>query len=1237
MKTQEADCGGPVAFGTVVSCPEIRDGARHSYSVTTTIPDEDLRIRLTAEALDGGYGNAYASIAAPDGTDVCWLYSGNDECVAPVAGTYTLSVAHDSTSDPVRYRLGVQSFSNPQACAALPDDAFDFPMQAREGTLPADSAGLCFGFDQPAGSLLRLGVSTSSSLRGRIVDAAGVTVCGLDHDIECRVTGTAPYRIVFSSQWYEEGPYRFWGVRVSDPAGCAALSPAKFGGPGDASGSVTVESDSLACQVFSTSAGPHLLTFGARYYVDFQIVDRAGQQVCSGSDDRTAHCDLPAAGAYSLITKNRYSEPRTVEAAIYPLASTDGCAGPIGTSWNTAPTRVMMRSDLQVDCHLIEAAPGDRVEVDAPNGWITDASGTRICKPLEDEDHKGCPLPGAGPYRVVSAGFWDDEPHTYDVRVVRLNGHDGCAAVTVGRYGAAPAGPLTRNRCRALTVPAPGNYQVALVDDENYQAYGDVYDSAGLRVCSNSCTFPAAGTYTLVPSNDREYATVFLAAGSDDGCVAVSDGPLTAPRAGAFTAAGQYDCLLLPTPSGAGLALVRPQDATGTGYPEITVYDATGAYECDLYDLRDYACRLEGTAPFRAVLHLDSDADDVTGPYHLGFVRTDGTPDCPVLPASAFGAGPSTSVTLGGTAYVGCFTIPAGHSAAEALTFRRTAGSGLARVSVFDADGDRQCQRSRSEAGVLICRLDAGPATVLVEGTAAAGTYALDRRDITGTATGCRSITDTTVGGPAIAATLASAGDLHCYRLSAAEGDRLAIDSRDPAKQTRALVLDATGADQGCNGLVSGCSVTGRTSYQVVVLSLAAGSTGYELDAWKVWSGGKPAAECTVVPSVAYGFGPYTGTLATARPGACFVTTRSVYDDIPVDVTNPVDPGDGYNWDAGVYAVTGEGMHSCAQGQDGFSCSYRGREQTQTTMYLLTNGQRIEPHPYRVVGVCQTPLCGGSTFTATAVTPSSVAGGGTRTITIEGTSLHLQDTVQITPAGQPARAATVRTVSPDRRTMTVEVDLTSAAAGAATVTVRPYAPNLDPVVLTGALTVAPAPVQSTRAPSITGTVAVGSTVTAAAGEWTPAATSYAYRWAADGATIAGATGASLPVTAAMLGKRLTVTVTGARTGHPSGSATSAPSVAVAAGPAPVASTRPTIRGTAQVGRTVTVAVGTWSPAADSYRYEWRVNGTPVSGATGASLVLTAAMRDKSLTVAVTARRAGHADGKATSPAVTVRR
>ena len=116
-----------------------------------------------------------------------------------------------------------------------------------------------------------------------------------------------------------------------------------------------------------------------------------------------------------------------------------------------------------------------------------------------------------------------------------------------------------------------------------------------------------------------------------------------------------------------------------------------------------------------------------------------------------------------------------------------------------------------------------------------------------------------------------------------------------------------------------------------------------------------------------------------------------------------------------------------------------------------------------------------------------------------------------------------------------------------------------------------------------------------------------------------------------------MTVTAIRSGHQAGSSTSAASVAVAKGKAPAATKKPAITGTAKVGRTVKVSAGTWSPKADSYRYEWRLGGKLIRGATKSSLKLTSSMRNKKITVTVIARKTGYTDGKATSKAVTVRR
>ena len=271
--------------------------------------------------------------------------------------------------------------------------------------------------------------------------------------------------------------------------------------------------------------------------------------------------------------------------------------------------------------------------------------------------------------------------------------------------------------------------------------------------------------------------------------------------------------------------------------------------------------------------------------------------------------------------------------------------------------------------------------------------------------------------------------------------------------------------------------------------------------------------------------------------------------------------------------------------------------------------------------------------TITSVSPTELPSGGLRKITIRGNDLHLRDTILVTPADGKPR--TVRVTATSGTTSTGEVDLSGAPIGPATVTLRPYTDG-TPMVLGGALTIAPPPaLVAYTLPAIIGTVAVGNTVTVDPGEWSPAPTGYRYQWLANGIRIKGATGTSFKIPAVLVGTHLTVLVTAAGTGFTSAEATSSP-MKVAKGKAPRATSAPTIVGTVQVGRTVQVDVGTWSPVAHSYRYEWRLDGKLVSDAKSSKLKLTSSMRNKRLTVTVIAIRTGHADGRATGKAVTVR-
>jgi len=168
-------------------------------------------------------------------------------------------------------------------------------------------------------------------------------------------------------------------------------------------------------------------------------------------------------------------------------------------------------------------------------------------------------------------------------------------------------------------------------------------------------------------------------------------------------------------------------------------------------------------------------------------------------------------------------------------------------------------------------------------------------------------------------------------------------------------------------------------------------------------------------------------------------------------------------------------------------------------------------------------------------------------------------------------------------------------------------------------------------PTISGTVKVGSTLAATAGTWSPAAT-LSYQWKRNGTTISGATAKTYKVATADAGTKVTVTVTGKKTGYSTTSKTSTaksvPTVAFTTAPTP------TISGTVKVGSTLTAAAGTWSPAA-TLSYQWKRGGTAITGATTKTYKLVTADAGASITVTVTGKRTGYTTTSKTSAAKSV--
>lgn len=163
-------------------------------------------------------------------------------------------------------------------------------------------------------------------------------------------------------------------------------------------------------------------------------------------------------------------------------------------------------------------------------------------------------------------------------------------------------------------------------------------------------------------------------------------------------------------------------------------------------------------------------------------------------------------------------------------------------------------------------------------------------------------------------------------------------------------------------------------------------------------------------------------------------------------------------------------------------------------------------------------------------------------------------------------------------------------------------------------------------PTLSGTAVVGGVLMARPGTWEPSATyNVSYDWLVDGVAVRLGSNSAFEPAKEHVGKNISVRVhvfTSAP-GWSNGEATSAavgPVLAAAVAPtAPVNLTRPKIRGKAQVGRTVKVSKGTWSPASGvTLEYQWLANGKKIKRATKPTFTVSRVVKGKRLQVRVTA-------------------
>jgi hypothetical protein len=166
-----------------------------------------------------------------------------------------------------------------------------------------------------------------------------------------------------------------------------------------------------------------------------------------------------------------------------------------------------------------------------------------------------------------------------------------------------------------------------------------------------------------------------------------------------------------------------------------------------------------------------------------------------------------------------------------------------------------------------------------------------------------------------------------------------------------------------------------------------------------------------------------------------------------------------------------------------------------------------------------------------------------------------------------------------------------------------------------------APLATATLPQLSGSTVVGDTLSASTGTFTGEELLYTYQWLLEGAPITNATSATYQLTNADTGHKLSVVVTAYNGGGHANETSSLSATVTPAAPVATA-TLPQISGSPIAGDTLKATTGTFTGEEITYTYQWLLEGAPITGATGASYLLTNADVGHKLSVVVTATNGG---------------
>jgi hypothetical protein len=501
-------CSGAISPDTVYPCTTPSSTGTDTFTVTVANATDQLLIQVVP-AGSTGPGTLPVTVTAPDSSSVtCQQPMQAYVCATTVAGTYTVAVTSSSTSYTIAY-------TDVLAESTCPAASTSFAAAPPQGTTVAGAAGSCYSLTMPAGDTLQVNdFSQPGRIGVSVFDATGAEICSTwwSSYTTCTMTGTAPYRVIVSSDYGEAEPYTVELNDLSDPQGCAApVSPVSYGqGP-------TLTTDPCE-QVTIPTAGSYLLNAGSTGSLGANGTLYGPGTTPGGAPSFACVpgqvCTL-AAGTYYFVDILDFPPYATWGLTLISQTASAGCTAAKDTDFAAGAATGTFTALGEVAC-LTLATPAGKTDylfnqpgADGltPQVELIDATGAQLCGNAITYSYATCTLAGTAPFRVLLYGQKTGDGYQYLVQ--RTDSTAGCTDWPQSGFGGSwgTTATLTGSNDVACRVIPSGQHSSGEMIDYSNNANtvdADIYvnDPAGTQVClGNStgvCSFQAGVTYTAL-------------------------------------------------------------------------------------------------------------------------------------------------------------------------------------------------------------------------------------------------------------------------------------------------------------------------------------------------------------------------------------------------------------------------------------------------------------------------------------------------------------------------------------------------------------------------------------------------------------------------------------------------------------------------------------------------------------------------------------------------------------------